>query len=348
MIDAETLIRIKDLVRSCEHIHVYTHANPDGDAISSLAVVHGLLNDLGKTPILRCGTPIAAMYDGFNLRISRSRELPAPELIICVDTAQRQQLGKLFSAVQSEFASLPVINIDHHFRMNEQFGTINLVQDTASTTELLYELIKSWPIKVSAELATAILYGIISDTYFFQKSNTRGDTFKIAAELTDLGADPAIVAQSQVKTKTPQALQFWGEVLSSIQVAESGKLALASIGKGMFEKYSIAEYELNLDGLVNFLTAIETTRITVLLKERDDEIRVSLRSDYYRDSKSAIGWSILDVSRIAGQFGGGGHRSAAGCSVKSDLATAERLILAACAKAISEAELNGAAGRQVP
>jgi len=268
MIDAATLIHIKDLVHSSEHIHVYTHANPDGDAISSLAVVHGLLNNLGKTPVLRCDTPIAAMYEGFNLKISRARKLSPPELIICVDTAQRQQLGKLFSAVEHDFASLPVINIDHHFRMNEQFGTINLVQDTASTTELLYELIKSWPIKVSAELATAILYGIISDTYFFQKSNTHGETFKIAAELTDLGAEPAIVAQSQVKTKTPQAMQFWGEVISSMQVTESGKLALVSIGKGMFQKYSIAEYELNLDGLVNFMTAIETTRITVLLKEQ--------------------------------------------------------------------------------
>jgi len=336
MIDADILVRIKGLVNSSKQIHVYTHANPDGDAISSLAVVHGLLTSLGKIPVLRCATPIAAMYAGFNLKIYRDRELPKPELIICVDTAQRQQLGKLFGAVQSDFASLPVINIDHHFRMNEQFGTINLVQDTASTTELLYELIKSWPIKISAELATAVLYGIISDTYFFQKSNTRGDTFKVAAELTDLGAEPAIVAQSQVKTKTPQALQFWGEVISSIQVAESGKLALASIGKGMYEKYAIAEYELNLDGLINFITAIETTRITVLLKERDDEIRVSLRSDYYKDSDDAAGWKIIDVSKIAGQLGGGGHLSAAGCSVKSDLATAERLILAACAKAINE------------
>lgn len=335
MIDADTLIRIKGLIHSSEQIHVYTHANPDGDAIASLAAVNGLLNYLGKTPVLRCDTPIAAMYAGFNLKISRSREISPPELIICVDTAQRQQLGKLFSAVEHDFASLPVINIDHHFRMNEQFGTINLVQDTASTTQLLYELIKSWPVKVSADLATAILYGIISDTYFFQKSNTHGDTFKIAAELTDLGAEPVIVAQSQVKTKTPQALQFWGEVLSSMKVTESGKLALASIGKGMFGKYSIAEYELNLDGLVNFMTAIATTRITVLLKERDDEIRVSLRSDYYRDSKDTTGWKIVDVSKIAGQFGGGGHLSAAGCSVKSDLATAERLILAACAKAIN-------------
>jgi phosphoesterase RecJ-like protein len=340
MIDEDALNRIKDLVYSCEQIHVYTHANPDGDAIASLAAVQGLLSYLGKTPVLRCDTPIAAMYAGFNLRISRSREIPSPELIICVDTAQRQQLGKLFGAVEHDFASLPVINIDHHFRMNEQYGTINLVQDTASTTELLYELIKSWPIKVSAELATAILYGIISDTYFFQKTNTHGDTFKIAAELTGLGAEPAIVAQSQAKTKTTKALHFWGEVISSIQVAESGKLALASIDKGMFEKYSIAEYELNLDGLVNFMTAIETTRITVLLKERDDEIRVSLRSDYYQDSKGSTPWKVIDVSRIAGQFGGGGHLSAAGCSVKSDLATAERLILAACAKAIKEDDSN--------
>jgi len=67
---------------------------------------------------------------------------------------------------------------------------------------------------------------------------------------------------------------------------------------------------------------------------------VSLRSDYYQDSKGSTPWKVIDVSRIAGQFGGGGHLSAAGCSVKSDLATAERLILAACAKAIKEDDSN--------
>jgi len=208
--------------------------------------------------------------------------------------------------------------------------------NTASTSQLLFELLRSWPIPVDASLANAILYGIISDTYFFQKSNTHGDTFKTAAELTDLGAEPALVAQALVKTRTPRALQFWGEVLSSIRVVEAGRLAYASISSGLYAKYSMPEYELNLDALVNSMNAIETTRITVLFKERSDEIRVSLRSDYYQESKDATGWKIIDVGRIAGRFGGGGHLSAAGCSVKADLATAEREILSACAQALNE------------
>jgi len=347
MIDPATLLRIQDLVNASERIHVFTHANPDGDAISSLATVNGLLTYLGKAPVLRCDTPIAEMYDWFNLKISGSREMPPPELIICVDTAQRQQFGKLFGAVEQDFALLPVINIDHHFRMNEKYGTVNLVMDTASTSQLLYELLRSWPVPIHADLANAILYGIISDTYFFQKSNTTGDTFKTAAELTALGAQPALVAQALVKTRTPRTLQFWGEVLSSIRVAESGRLAYASISSGMYAKYSIPEYELNLDALVNSMNAIATTRITVLFKERSDEIRVSLRSDYYKESREAVGWKIIDVSRIAGRFGGGGHLSAAGCSVKSDLATAQREILAACAQALNEGVSSGTGGEEI-
>jgi phosphoesterase RecJ-like protein len=344
MIDPQILKRIQDLINASKRIHVFTHANPDGDAISSLAAVNGLLNHLGKTPVLRCDTPIADMYRWFNLEISGSRDLPSPELILCVDTAQRQQFGKLFAAVEHDFATLPVINIDHHFRMNEAYGTVNLVMDTASTSQLLFELMRSWPIPIGPNLANAILYGIISDTYFFQKSNTHGDTFKSAAELTDLGAEPALVAQALVKTRTPRTLQFWGEVLSSIRVVEAGRLAYASITSGLYAKYSLPEYELNLDALVNSMNAIETTRITVLFKERSDEIRVSLRSDYYQVSEDAVGWKIVDVSRIAGRFGGGGHLSAAGCSVKADLATAEREILAACAQALNEDAASGLEG----
>ena len=344
MIDGAILKRIQDLVNASERIHVFTHANPDGDAISSLAAVNELLKALGKAPVLRCDTPIAAMYDWFHLEISRSRDLPSPELILCVDTAQRQQFGKLFTAVKHDFALLPVINIDHHFRMNEAYGTVNLVMDTASTSQLLFELMRSWPIPISASLANVILYGMISDTYFFQKSNTHGDTFKTAAELTDLGAEPALVAQALVKTRTVRALQFWGEVLASIRVAESGRVAYASIDSGMYAKYALPEYELNLDALVNSMNAIDTARITVLFKERSDEIRVSLRSDYYQESQGAVGWKIIDVSRIAGRFGGGGHLSAAGCSVRADLPTAEREILAACAEALKEGAASALEG----
>ena len=110
---------------------------------------------------------------------------------------------------------------------------------------------------------------------------------------------------------------------------------MASICKRDFEDNKIKEHDLNLDSFVNFMTSIESSKITILMKEREDnEIRISLRSDYFLDKNSA--WDVINVSEIAKTFGGGGHRSASGCSIHRPLLDAEKLMLDACIEAISK------------
>lgn len=336
MIPSEKIEKIKDIVQKAENIHVYTHAHPDGDAISSLAAINLLLNKMGKTVLNRLATPIAPMYQWFHLSTTNSKTLPLPDAIIGVDFGERQQLGSLSKIFRGDIKTVPTINIDHHISANREYGSINVVVNTASTTQIIFDLFQKWPLPIDENLATILLYGLVSDTYYFQKANTDLAAFRVAEELVRLGANPHVVAQKLHKSKSLLSLSFWGQVLSSIKLYQNGQIAVGSISNEMFKKYGAEEYSLNLDGLVNFMTAVETTKITMLLKERKEEVRVSFRSDFYESSEDDTKLEIINVGKIANKFGGGGHLGASGCSILSPLKEAESLLIQACLIALED------------
>jgi phosphoesterase RecJ-like protein len=291
---------------------------------------------MGKRVICRCDTPPVEMFRWLGVEIDNRRNLPSPDAIIGLDFGQRQQqLGPLYQAVAQDFQTRPVINIDHHYLSNERYGTVNIVADIASTTMLLHELFNRWRVTIDSQLAEYLLFGIYTDTHYFQKSNTSPEVLAVASHLAALGADPYTIAQRIHKTRSPAAMRFWGEVMSSLRMYHAGQLAVASVSRDMLERYRLEESALNLDGLVNSLTAVESTRITALLKERREEVRVSLRSDYYQ-SKLGDPPRIIDVCAIARQFGGGGHIAAAGCSIPGSLAEAEARIVQVCVEALKD------------
>lgn len=332
MISAKKFLQFCSIIETSTTIHLYTHAYPDGDAISSIAAMHHFLLSLNKKVICRCDTQLGPMYKWFGVTVNNKYTLPPPDCIIVVDVGQTHQLGDLYEAVKDDFIKKPVINIDHHILTNDNFGVLNLVYESASTTQILYSLFVKWKFQIDKKLADILLYGLISDTYFFQKSNTTSKVLSLASKLADLGADPSIIAQQLHKSKSIKSISFWGKVLASMEVYNNGQLALAVITKKDFLNNEIEEYELNLDGLVNFMTAVETAKITVLIKERENEIRVSFRSDFFKYGDS---WTAINVSKIAKKFGGGGHATASGCSVKKPLSLAKKLIVDACLEGLN-------------
>lgn len=333
MISTNNFLQFRSIIEKSNMIHLYTHAYPDGDAISSVAAMYHFLLSSGKKVICRCDTKLSPMYKWFEISINNKRNLESPDCIIVVDVGQTHQLGKLFEFVKGDFAKIPVINIDHHVLTNDKFGTVNLVYEAASTTQILYSLFKKWEFNIDKKIADILLYGLISDTYFFQKSNTTPEVLSLAAKLAELGADPSIVAQLLHKSKSVASISFWGKILASIEVFDNGQLALAVVSKDDFLNNDIEEYELNLDGLVNFMTAVETAKITVMMKERKDEIRVSFRSDFFKYGEN---WAAVNVSKIARKFGGGGHATASGCALNVPLAIAKELIVGACLEGLKE------------
>ncbi|HEV2471925.1 MAG TPA: DHHA1 domain-containing protein, partial [Chthonomonadales bacterium] len=213
-----------------------------------------------------------------------------------------------------------IINIDHHIP-DRPFGSIQLVDSrAAATTEILWEVIRLLSVStdralVSSEVADCLMTGIITDTGSFRFLNVRPQSFRLAARLQQLGAQPAAISELVFDTRSLQSIKLLGRALDSVQVNGEGTVAWAHVTRDDFLELGATDGE--TEGIVSHVRAIRGVAIGALLREiPGHKIRISLRA---RDG--------ADVNRVAAVFGGGGHRLAAGCSIDAPLAEAECLVV---------------------
>ena len=229
------------------------------------------------------------------------------DLIITVDTASPQQLGRFYEDNIQLFNEIPVINIDHH-PSNEQFGRLNYVDVMSSaTTELVLGLIEALEETTQKELidgdiATALLSGIITDTGSFQNSNTSPRSFSNSAKLIKRGANQQDIIQHVYKTKQLSTLRLWGRVLSNIRIEKDLRFLWSVITqKDLLDTGSKSDESGSI--IDELMSNAPDTDIILLLKEKDDHTL----SGSIRTMTEGI-----DASQLAGYFGGGGHAKAAG------------------------------------
>ncbi len=229
------------------------------------------------------------------------------DLIITVDTAAPQQLGRFYEDNIKLFQEIPVVNIDHH-ASNEQFGLINYVEVmSSSAAEIVQGLLESMEEHTGKEIidediATLLLAGIITDTGSFQNSNTNPRSFSNSAKLIKRGARQQEIIQHVFKTKQLSTLRLWGRVLTNIRIEKAHRFLWSVITrKDLLDTGSKAD---ETGGIIDeLMTNAPDTDVVLLLKEKDDgTLSGSLRT--ITDG--------LDASEIAGFWGGGGHAKAAG------------------------------------
>lgn len=227
------------------------------------------------------------------------------DVLIALDAADLDQLGKVYEEHPKIFKSIPVINIDHH-ASNDYFGTINLVDLTAtSTAEILVGLIEALGTSlIDEDVATALLAGIINDTGSFQHANTTPKSLTIAAQMVGFGARQQEIIKEFFKTKQFPTLKLWGKILSKLQHDANARIAWSCISLQDFkDANATAEH---VGGVIDeLMTSVPNTDIIVLLSEREPNII----SGSVRTKKG------VDSSAVAKLFGGGGHYGAAGFKI---------------------------------
>jgi phosphoesterase RecJ-like protein len=230
------------------------------------------------------------------------------DLIVAVDTADLHLFGSAYTEHIDLFSSVPILNIDHHIS-NTRYGQMHIIDPTAaSATEVLYQWFRQEPEfakSLTADVATLLLTGLITDTRSFQNPNTTPRSLEVAAELLELGARQQEIIQHIYKTKPLSTLKIWGRALNRIQVdAESGivwssvsREDLAEMGAKSRETHGI------LDELIS---TIPDADVHILFTELEEGgLKASMRSS-----------PGLNVSKLAGEaYGGGGHAQAAGFRV---------------------------------
>jgi phosphoesterase RecJ-like protein len=224
-------------------------------------------------------------------------------VLVALDCANESRIGP--DPTLLETAPL-TLDIDHHHD-NSRFGDVSLVVgDASSTGEVLRDVFGELGVELTPEIAEALYIAIVTDTGRFQYTNTTPKALRLAAELVEAGADVHHVFQSIYESVEFAKLKLLGRALDRAQVLEGGRLVVSYLLRSDFADLNVAEaYS---EGIIDYLRAVEGAEMVALIREpprRDGPPRrISLRSSN----------DELDVSAIARQAGGGGHRQAAGFS----------------------------------
>jgi bifunctional oligoribonuclease and PAP phosphatase NrnA len=305
-------VKIKGRIQAAQRVLVTSHVRPDGDAIgSSLALTLALL-EAGKQVqvVLSDGVPANFQHlPGADL--IRTKAEGEFDLIISVDCSDMQRIGNALNGYH-----IPDIVIDHHIT-TEPFGNLNLVEPEAvATASVLTRHLYEWGLTITKPMAANLLTGLITDTLGFRTSNVTAESLRQAADLLDLGADMSTLYFQSLVRRTFPAAKYWGAGLIKLQRADGIIWTTLTI-----DERKSSGYTGNDDAdLINIVSSIDEAEIAIMFVEQNE-------------NKTKVSWRGLkphvDVSSLAIQFNGGGHKAAAGAEVTGSLAEVQERVLSA-------------------
>jgi phosphoesterase RecJ-like protein len=316
------LSQVVELIESKRRFAITSHVRPDGDSLGSSLGLYWLLQALEKDAEVIMRDPVPHSYQqlpGANdVRVTPSVDRPydAVFVIECSDITRPGLID-----LEKQF----VVNIDHH-STTALFGAINWIDSTASAVgEMIYNLCKATGVRVTKEMAECVYTALITDTGSFHYSNTTERTFKVASELVRTGVKPAKTAECVFASYPWSRIQLMGAVLSTAKRDASGRVAC--MRQTLEMQKSAAASDEDADGFVNYPLTVGEVEAVALLKECAPGVyRTSLRSK-----------GDVNVARVAEMFGGGGHRNAAGCTLKGTWEEAEQKIVGLLRDAVERA-----------
>lgn len=291
--------------------YILTHTNPDLDALGSSFAMCEFLKEIGAEAEVVLEQKLHKKYDFLEAEYILPEEATEKRTVIVLDCADENRLkftGHIFNNADN------TIVIDHHIT-NEGFGKSYIVMGNMSSAgEIVYNIIKESGISLNKRIAFFLYSSIMSDTGGLRYSCTSPDTLRTVADIMEHSIDIAFINRMIFENNPPEKLVLQEKVLSTLKFTCGGKVAIVRLTGKMLEETGASE-EL-ADAFVNIPRGIEGVEVGVFLKERADEIKVSLRSNTY-----------ADVSEVAVLMGGGGHKRASGFNLTGTLDEAEKTVI---------------------
>jgi phosphoesterase RecJ-like protein len=279
---------------------VCAHIRPDGDAIGSALGLTLALREAGipAIPTLADERPASSTYEwlpGFGL-YTPAADLEVPSVFIALDTPIPERLGVARGLAE---AADTLIVIDHHMDATA-YGTLAVIdRQAAATGQIVWSLLEALEVKPTPDIAACCYTALLTDTGRFQYQNTTPQVLRDAADMLEAGVDAAEIARLVYQSRSVGALAIEARAMSRLTLANDGAVAYAWVTDEDFEKTgALPEEAEHLPDAVRVLGGIE---VSVLMRERGDEVRVNLRAK-----------TTFDVGAVARRFGGGGHTAAAG------------------------------------
>ena len=298
-----SLLKMKQVFLDNDTFAVVSHVNPDGDAIGSSLALCETLKSMGKkVHMFTDGSiPIHIRFlwdDSF----IPDKPLEEYDVFVALDSGSKDR----FSSFDNLFdTAKTTLCIDHHVTNTYNYADINYVEgDASSTGEIMYELIKNvLEIPMTKRIAEYLYCAIATDCGTFKYSCTSAKTHRVVAELMEAGIDVNYLSNYLFDYKTINQIKLYSEGANNLRLYEDGKIALTFVDYKFLDEIGVTFDD--ADYLVTMPRTVLGCEVGVYLKvKNDNEIKVSYRSNDY-----------VDVSVLAMELGGGGHKKAAGATV---------------------------------
>ena len=296
-------------LRDHDNYLILTHRRPDGDTVGSAAVLCRGLRQLGKTAHVLRNMEVTEKYA--HLHRDLYRDCPeCGDTLICVDVAAPQMLPDVFSHLTRYIR----LRIDHH-GTDMPFAPLELVDPGAAACgEILYDVLTAMGVKLDKEMAEALYTAVATDTGCFRYANTTAHSFEVAAACAKAGGDLHSINQRVFDTNTLAKLRLQGWMIDNARFRRDGKVVVCAIPLAVERQLGVTEDD--LENISGFPRSIEGVCMAATLRETaDGRIKVSVRA-----------LPGYDAAAVCAKFGGGGHKGAAGTTIKADLEEAAAMV----------------------
>lgn len=299
--------KILKKVEKAKKILLNVHRSPDPDTVGCALSMMQVLKNMHKEVKVICPDDVKEEY-GFlpgSEKIEKVNfmnfEYKDYDLFIIMDSGSWSLVSK---NINTPIFDMDIVCIDHH-KTNERFGKINLIEpEISSCAELLYLVFEDWDAKITKDIATTLLTGILGDTGVFRYPSVTSQTFRVAEKLMKKGADKNMLIFNIFSSIDMDILKFWAEILKRFKIDKKGKFVWAAIPHSVARKFDDPKGGKETAASAFGQSVAGTDFSIIMVEEREGMLAISLRSR-----------SNFDVSLLAEKLGGGGHKAAAGAKV---------------------------------
>lgn len=298
-----------DILREKDNILILTHANPDGDTLGSGFALCRALMKIGKICAVINADDIPKKY---NYLFDDIVEIKfKPDYVVAVDVATVKLLGGLEEQYKIDMC------IDHH-STNMEYANLLLLEDAPAACQIMYEVVLALGVEVDKKIADCLYTGLTTDTGCFRYDSTTAQTYRVAADLIDAGADNGRINRIMFETKSKTYARLERLAIESMRFYEHERVAVITVTQEMFQLTGSNAQE--TEGLAPLTRQIEGVEIGITIQERPDgTCKASIRT-----------FESVNAAKLAACFGGGGHAQAAGCKFDCDVKEARRLLVDKC------------------
>jgi len=300
------------VINESERILLVAHARPDGDTTGSVLALKEYIKNLGKTADIACADP----FPDFLATLSEERfefpdhlDLEKYDLVIACDSVERGFEKIAAKLKENQVAAI----IDHHPDITLR-GDINIVDAAySSVCEIIYDFLNYTQARINRKIATYLMIGILDDTGMFKHANTTAKVMEIASDLMKKGAPIGKIVEATFVNKDIATLKLWGRAFEKAKINQENGMIISVLTKKDLEECEAGTED--IAQVAGILNTVPGTKFSLILSEREGGVvKGSLRSEEYKG---------VDVSKIAAQFGGGGHRLASGFEVHGKIVETE-------------------------